>query len=124
MHMKRYSMPRSWPLGRKVNTFVITPAPGPHSKKSSIALRVIIRDMLGYAETAGEVSRIIRGGGVLVDKKAVLHDNYPVGLMDVVEFPSAKKYFRVVPGLKGIEIKEIDARQASRKLCAIKRKTT
>lgn len=123
MHMKRYSMPGFWPLGRKENKFVIRPAPGPHPKQFSIALRIIVRDVLGYAETADEAGKIIKGGDVMIDKKIVKNDKHPVGLMDVVEFPSIKKQFRVVASGKGMEVVEIDAKQASKKLCSIRKKT-
>ncbi len=123
MHMKRFSMPGFWPLGRKTEKFVITPSPGPHPKGFSIALRVVIRDVLGYAETAREAKKIIKGGEVLVDKKVCKNENHPVGLVDVIEFPSIKKQFRVVASRKGMELAEIDAKEASKKLCAIKKKT-
>ena len=123
MHMKRYSMPGFWPLGRKLQKFVITPAPGSHPKQFSIALRVVIRDVLGYAETADEAGKIIKGGDVMIDKKTVKNDKHPVGLMDVVEFPSIKKQFRVVATGKGMELVEIDTKQASKKLCSIRKKT-
>ncbi len=122
MHLKRYSMPGFWPLGRKNNKFVITPSPGPHPKQFSIALRVLVRDVLGYAENAKEAGKIIKAGDVLIDKKAVKNDNHPVGLMDVVEFPAIKKQFRVIASGKGVEIAEIPAAQASRKTCSIRNK--
>ncbi|UCD03417.1 MAG: 30S ribosomal protein S4e [Candidatus Aenigmatarchaeota archaeon] len=120
--MKRYAMPGFWPLARKVKKFVITPSAGPHAKQSSIALRIVIRDVLGLAENAQEASKIIKGGEVLIDKKAVKNDNHPVGLMDVVQFPRIKKQFRILPSRKGLEVVEIDARQAARKLCSVKKK--
>lgn len=122
MHMKRYTMPKFWPLGKKVNKFVITPSAGPHPKQSCISLRVVLRDILGYAENAREASKIIKGGEVLIDKKLVKNDNHPVGLMDVVEFPGVNKQFRVVPDRKGLKVVEIDAKESSKKLCSVKNK--
>lgn len=122
MHMKRYSMPAFWPLGRKQEKFVVTPTPGPHPKGASIALRVVLRDVLGYAETASEASKVVKGGGVMVDKRVIKDDKYPVGLMDVVEFPSVKKYYRVVAGPKGLLLSETDASHSSKKLCSIRGK--
>jgi small subunit ribosomal protein S4e len=123
MHMKRFSMPGFWPLGRKTEKFVITPSPGPHPKQFSIPLRIVIRDVLGYAETADEAKKLIKGGEVMVDKNVCRNENHPVGLVDVVEFPSIKKQFRVVASRRGMQLAEIGAKEASKKLCAIKKKT-
>ncbi len=123
MHMKRYSMPGFWPLARKQNKFVITPAPGSHPKQFSIALRIVIRDVLGYAENADEAGKIIKGGDVMIDRCIVKNDKHPVGLMDVIEFPSIKKQFRVVAARNGMTVEEIDAKHASKKLCSIRKKT-
>lgn len=122
MHMKRFSMPAFWPLGLKKQTFVVTPSPGPHPKNSCIPLRIIVRDVLGYAATADEAKRIIKTGQVLVDKKKVLDERHPVGLMDVVEFPGIKKHYRVFASKKGLELRETDEKLSSRKLCVIRRK--
>ncbi len=123
MHMKRYTMPGFWPLGRKVNKFVMTPLPGPHKKRFSMPLTIVIRDVLGYTDTAAESKKILARGDVMIDKKTVKEEKHPVGLMDVVEFPSVKKQFRVVACHKGLELVEIDAKESSKKLCAIKGKT-
>jgi len=123
MHMKRYTMPGFWPIGRKVNKFVVTPRPGPHSKQSSIPLMIFLRDVLGYADTSREVKRIIAKGEVMVDKRVIREAGHPLGLMDVIEFPLIKKHFRVMPHPKGLEIVEIDGSESSKKLCSIKRKT-
>ncbi len=123
MHMKRYTMPSFWPLGKKGNKFVVTPQPGPHPKGNSIPLRVALRDVLSYAETADEAKKAIKKGEVMIDKKVVKDDKYPLGLMDVLEFPTAKKQFRVVALANGLGLEEIPAKDSSRKLCSIKRKT-
>jgi small subunit ribosomal protein S4e len=115
-------MPAFWPLGRKEKTFVVTPSPGSHPKMGSIPLRVLVRDVLGYAETAAEARKLINGGEVLVDKKKVKDERHPVGLMDVVEFPSIKKCYRVFACAKGLELRETEEKLSAKKLCAIKRK--
>jgi small subunit ribosomal protein S4e len=122
MHLKRLSMPAFWPLGKKGNTFVVTPSPGSHKKMASIPLRVVVRDVLGFAQTAAEARKLISGGEVLVDKKKVKDERHPVGLMDVVEFPSIKKCYRVFASGGGLELRETEEKLSSRKLCAIKGK--
>ena len=123
MHIKRYMMPKFWPLAKKMKTFVVTPAPGPHPKRSCIPLLVVLRDVLGYVETATEARKVLNRREVMVDKKVVREEKYPVGLMDVIEFPSINKHFRVLVGHKGLELKEAHAKDSSKKLCSIKRKT-
>jgi small subunit ribosomal protein S4e len=122
MHMKRFSMPEFWPLARKQKTFVVTPSPGPHPKNSCFPLRVIVRDVLGYAATADEAKMVIKTGKVLVDKKKILDERHPVGLMDVLEFPTIKKYYRVFASKKGLELRETEEKLSSRKLCVIRGK--
>ncbi|MBN1897054.1 MAG: 30S ribosomal protein S4e [Candidatus Aenigmarchaeota archaeon] len=122
MHMKRYTMPKFWPVARKKEKFVVTTSPGPHPKSRSIALRVVIRDVMGYAETAKEAEQIVKGGSVFVDKKRVKDDKRAIGLMDVVSFPEIKKHYRAFPSKKGLELKEIKEADSSKKLCMIKGK--
>ncbi len=122
MHMKRYTMPKFWPVARKKEKFIVTTSPGPHSKGRSIALRVVIRDVMGYAETAKEAEQIVKGGSVFVDKKRVRDDKRAIGLMDVVSFPEIKKHYRAFPSKKGLELKEIKEADSTKKLCAVKGK--
>jgi small subunit ribosomal protein S4e len=123
MHMKRYAMPSFWPMGKKVEKFVVTPVPGPHAVRSGIPLLILIRDVLGFAETSREARMILGKGEVMIDKKPAREEKRPVGLMDVLEFPAIKKQFRVLAGKKGLELHEIQAKESSRKLCRISGKT-
>jgi small subunit ribosomal protein S4e len=123
MHMKRYKMPMGWPLAKKANKFVVTPSPGPHPKYNSIPMLIVLRDVLDYANTAAEVKKILSRGEVLVDKKVVRQAKHPIGLMDVIEFPTINKQFRAVAGHKGLELQEIPKKDSSKKLCSIKGKT-
>jgi small subunit ribosomal protein S4e len=119
MHIKRYTMPGFWPLEKKANKFVVTPVPGPHPKRFGIPLRIVLRDVLGFAETASEAKQILNSGGVMIDKAVVRDEKRPVGLMDVLEFPAAKKQFRVVADEKGLALAKAEAKDAGSKLCRI-----
>jgi small subunit ribosomal protein S4e len=123
MRTKRYMMPKVWRLPVKTHYWAPTPKPGPHPRDQCIPLQVIVRDMLGYAETAREAKRIIKSGKVMVDKKARLEECFPVGLNDTVEFPDIKKYFRVDVGPRGIFLAEAKAEDAGAKVCRIEGKT-
>jgi small subunit ribosomal protein S4e len=93
--------------------------------KVSSPLLVVVRDFLGYAETAKEARMIIKQGKVLVDGKARADERYSVGLMDVVELPDAEKYYRVLPEHGGrFILHPISGGEAAYKLCLIVGKTT
>ncbi len=123
-HIKRFSMPATWPMSRKEHKFAISPSPGPHTRKDSIPLRVVLRDVLGYADNAKEARSILSQGKVLVDKRPRRDSGFPVGLMDVIEIPDTKDFFRVVAGAKGLELEKIRDSDASWKVCKIRGKTT
>jgi small subunit ribosomal protein S4e len=93
--------------------------------KVSSPLLVVVRDFLGYAETAKEARMLIKQGKVLVDGKVRVDERYSVGLMDVVELPDAEKYYRVLPehGRRFI-LHPISGEEAGYKLCLIVGKTT
>lgn len=122
MHLKRYSIPKYWKLGKKEKKFAVSPRPGPHKKSECIPLLVILRDVLKMFEGAEEAENAVKKGEILVDKKARKDPNYPVGLMDVVEIPKIKKYYRVSVDKKGLMLEEINSSSADKKLCRIQNK--
>jgi small subunit ribosomal protein S4e len=123
-HLKRLKIPLTWPMSRKDEKFAVTPSAGPHPKMQCMPLRVILRDVLGYADNAKEASQILNQGKVLVDKKARKDEKFPVGLMDVIEIPDAKKQFRMMTTTAGLRLQEIPEAEALSKTCKITGKTT
>ncbi len=123
-HLKRFSIPMSWPMSRKREKFAISPSPGPHARMDCIPLRVILREILGYADSAREARSILSQGKVLVDKRPRRDSGFPVGLMDVIEIPDTRDYFRAVAGTRGLELEKIGKDEASCKVCKIRGKTT
>lgn len=121
-YLKRYLIPEFWPLARKAHKWATSPRPGPHSKYMCIPLKVVVRDVLHYAENGPEANKIIKSGEILVDKKVRKDPNYPVGLMDVIEVPKTQKVFRVVVEKNGFVIKETKAEESDKKLCKIRNK--
>jgi small subunit ribosomal protein S4e len=104
---------------------MIRHSPGPHPKKNSIPLAVLVRDVLRLAPTLREVRQILNGRMLLVDGKVRVDEKFPVGLMDVISFPKAEKYFRIMVDSKArlvpVEIKK-DA--ASMKILRVVGKNT
>ncbi|MCD6227599.1 30S ribosomal protein S4e [Candidatus Micrarchaeota archaeon] len=108
---------------KKQDVWIVKTNPGPHPKDDSIPLAVLIRDILGYAQTLKEVKKILANGHVMVDGKIVKDYRYPVGIMDIVSFPSQGTYFRMIINDKGklvpMEIKKDESKQ---KIVQIKHK--
>lgn len=122
-HLKRYAMPKAWPLGKKKMTWVIRPVPGPHALAQSIPLQIVLRDILKVAENASEAKAILKGDKVLVDKRVRKEPKFSVGLMDIIDLPDLNQYLRVVPSKKGIELEKISKEDSNVKLCRINKKT-
>ena len=124
-HLKRHMSPAFWPIHRKGGTWAVRPSSGPHSLKTSIPTKVILRDQFKYATTARESKSLIKNGKMLIDGKVRKDDRFPVGLMDVVHIPDTKEYFRVLPDHGGkLKFLAITAEEAQFKLCRIIGKTS
>ncbi len=124
MHLKRYSIPKFWKMAKKENKYAITPRAGPHKKNECIPLLVLLRNVLEIADNSKEAQAVIKKGEILVDKKPRKDPNYPVGFMDIVEIPGAKKYYRIDVNSNGLVVEEIKPAEANKKLCRIQNKKT
>ena len=108
----------------KTEKWVVTPKAGAHKKDQAIPLMLVVRDVLGLADTAREAKKIINGGEVSVDGVPRRKHNFSVGLMDVVDIPKLGKNYRVLPGKKGLTLIEIDDKEAKTKLRKVVGKNT
>lgn len=57
-HLKRIATPKSWMLGKTGGIYATRPSQGPHKLRESIPIDILIRNKLGYANTAREVKVI------------------------------------------------------------------
>lgn len=109
-HLKRNAAPTAWPIKRKNITFIAKPNPGSHKSKYVTPVVVILRDVLGYAETSKEVKLIVHNEEILVNNKKVQDIKFPVGLFDIIEIKkTAEKYialFDTVGKIKLIPTKD------------------
>lgn len=121
-HLKRKPAPRFWPIHRKEFVWAVKPKPGPHPISRCLPLALIVRDMLGYAETLKEAKIILSQGKILVDGKIEKSPYYPAGLMDVVSIPEVDENYRILPSEKGLILHKIGKDEASFKLCRIENK--
>jgi small subunit ribosomal protein S4e len=86
-------------------------------------MTLVLRDILGLAETRREAQIELHQGKVLVDW-TIRSDDFPVGLMDVISIPDANKYYQILPSHKGLFLSSISKEEAGFKLCRIEDKTT
>ena len=122
-HMKRLTMPRSWPLTRKTNIWVQKPNPGGHSDEMCMPLGIILRDVLGLAHSRREAKRMVATRKVMVDGRIETDSGRGVGLMDVLTV--GDDHYRCVLDENGkLRYRSISAKQSSSKLCRVVGKTT
>jgi small subunit ribosomal protein S4e len=122
--LKRKPAPRFWPVHRKEFQWIVKPSCGPHSMENCLPLALVLRDILGVAETRKEAKIIVSQGKVYVDGKVRRKDDFPVGLMDVISMPDMKKFYRIMPSHKGLMLNPISEEEASFKLFRVEDKTT
>ena len=122
--LKRKPAPRFWPIHRKELPWIVKPSSGSHSLQSCLPLTLVLRDMLGVAQTRKEGKLLLAEGKVLVDGKVRRKDDFPVGLMDVISLPEANKYYRVMPSHKGLILSPISREEANFSLLRVEDKNT
>ena len=122
--LKRKPAPRFWPIHRKELPWIVKPSSGPHSLQNCLPLTLVLRDILGVAQTRKEAKMILAQGKVQVDGKVRRKDDFPVGLMDVISIPDMNKHYRVMPSPKGLFLNPISKEEANFKLVRVEDKTT
>lgn len=121
--LKRYAMPRVIKVPKKLHTWVIRAAAGPHPAEASVPLGVILRDYLHLARNSREIRSILSRGMVQVDGKVRRDAKFPVGFMDVLSIPLLKKSFRCSLNERGqLVLNEIKEEEGV-KLCRVKKKS-
>lgn len=123
--LKRQLAPRFWQVNRKSVRFILNTMPGPHTRKFSYPIGVVLRDLLHVCSNIREVKRSLNKGLISVDGKMIHHPNFPIGLMDTLEIKPSNQSYRFVPsnGIPLFPIK-IDSDEKNLKLEKIKSKVT
>jgi small subunit ribosomal protein S4e len=115
-HQKRLSVPNSWPVERKTETFTVKAGAGPHGE-AGVPLLIVLRDVLGYADTRKEARYALDQDSVLINGTPVSDEERPVGMFDILAFAEREEYYRVFPGEGGrLSLTAIDADAAGSKL--------
>lgn len=123
-HQKRLSVPKSWPVERKTETFTTKAGAGPHGE-DGVPLIILLRDVLEYVDSKKEARYALDQGNILVNGTAVSDERRPIGMFDILAFLERDEYYRVFPGQGGrLALTAIDEADAESKLGKIEDKTT
>ena len=122
-HMKRLTMPRSWPLPRKTSVWIQKPNPCGYPLDLCMPMGVILRDVLGVAQNRREAKKILHSKLVKVDGAIETDIGRGVGLMDVLTVGDVS--YKCVLDTNGkLRYRTIPAKEASTKICRVMGKTT
>jgi small subunit ribosomal protein S4e len=122
-HLKRLPAPARWPIHRKEFKWVVKPKAGPHPLNRSFPLLLIVRELLGLVKNRREADIMLSAGHVKIDGEIRREDDYPVGIMDIIEIPSTANAFRILPFKKGLRLHPVNKAEVNFKLCKIVGKT-
>jgi small subunit ribosomal protein S4e len=115
-HQKRLSVPKSWPVERKTETFTVKADAGPHGE-DGVPLVIVLRDVLGYVNNRKEARYALNQGSIRINGKAISDEERPIGMFDILAFDERDEYYRVFPGEGGrLALTPIDADSAGSKL--------
>jgi len=115
-HQKRLSVPNSWPVERKEQTYTVKAGAGPHGEEG-VPLLIVLRDVLGYVDSKKEARYALEQDSVLVNGKALSDEQRPIGMFDILTFAEREEFYRVFPGEGGrLALTEIDADAAGSRL--------
>ena len=122
-HMKRLTMPRSWPLPRKSSVWIQKPNPCGHPLDLCMPMGVILRDVLGVAQNRREAKKILHSKLVKVDGAIETDIGRGVGLMDVLTVGDVS--YKCVLDTNGkLRYSTIPAKEALTKIWRVMGKTT
>jgi len=118
-HMKRLARPKAMPISAKKYTYLRKASAGPHKKDQSLPIATFLVEILAVAQNAREARKLLRGGVVFVDGKAVRDPSFPIGLMDVISIPLVEKHIRVTIAKGKLSFTLISKDLVTQKLCRI-----
>lgn len=94
-HQKRLPAPKHYPIKRKDYSYVAT-VKGSRSSENAIPAVVLLREVLGYADTEKEAKKIVKEGQLLRNGDKITDIQQGVGVLDNVELPEAEEKYRIV----------------------------
>jgi len=122
MHLKRQKVPKNWPTKRKGTTFVVKPNFG---MGKGLPILVVLRNVLGIAQTRKEVKKALHERKVLVNNKLAKNEKNSVLLFDTITLVPSKRSYRLeLSGSGKFKISEINSEEANKKVSKIINKKT
>lgn len=119
-HLKRINAPKSWPIERKVNKFIVKPLPGPHKLKESMPLSVILREILKIGKKKRDIKLILNNKNILINNKVRNDFRFPVGIFDTITISELNKNYKVMYNKKGkITLEEVNKEEKDYKIYKI-----
>lgn len=122
MHIKRSSMPKTWPINRKDSSKRYLAVPS-HAKSKGISLLFVIRDILKIARTKKEVRLILLNGDVKVNNVVRKSEDFPLQVFDTMSLEKIKSNYRLEIKNKKFRLVEISDKEADKKIAKICGKT-
>ncbi len=125
-HLKRIAVPIAAAItNKKEHTWASKPNAGPHNGKHSVALSVLMRDILKLCRTNKEARTILNNRRVLIDGCIRTNEKFPLGLMDIVSLESQGKYYRLLVEKHGrLTPVEIEKKDTGEKIAKVTKKFT
>jgi len=122
-HQKRLSVPDSWPVERKTETFTVKAGAGPHGE-AGVPLLILLRDVLGYVDSKKEARYALDQDEILVNGTAISDEQRPIGMFDILAFTEREEFYRVFPDEGGrLALTPIEEADAESKLGKIVEKS-
>lgn len=116
-HLKRIRSPKSWPIARKTNKFVIRPNAG-KVQDLSLPLGFVLKEIVGMCDTLREVKVLLSKRQVSVDGKVRTDYKHPVGLYEVIT--AGESSYRITLGKNGkLSVIVIDQKEKDTRLLQI-----
>lgn len=108
-HQKRLATGKRIPLERKGTKYITAQSPGPHKMKESVAISVLLRDLLKMADSSREVKVILQARKALINGIARKDHRFPVGFLDEITFTDlSDKYLMIYNNLGKLYLKKIE----------------
>lgn len=122
-HLKTLTVPKTWPIKRKGQKFVVRPTPS-KAYWTSMPISLVFKTLLKLCKTMKEVKHILHDKEVFIDGKRQKNPRSLIGLMDVLSVPESKEYYRLIINKnKKLQLVKISDKEAQLKLCKIIGKT-
>lgn len=94
-HNKRLPAPKHYPIARKGVKYVST-IEGSRGREDAIPAVLVLRDVLGYAESESDAKKIVQDRALLRNGEPITDIRQGIGVFDVVELPEAEEAYRVL----------------------------